>query len=678
MRRHSILVSSAIIVLLVLAVALAGDSKVVTQKANSPSLGFWTTPSSAAALERECQEALDHARALRDQIIAVQGKRTVQNTLVPYDEITRYIGRAANAANLLLDTHPDASFRQVGSKMAQAASALQSEIVLDPRIYRAIGELSQKNLDAETSYYLSRILKNFRNSGVDKPDDVRQKIAESRAEIIKLQQQFNRNIVQGVAWMPFRLDELEGVPEDFLRSRKRDEQGKYLISNDRAEFQPVTYYAKNPETRRKVEAFYGSRAYPANMRILDQLIRSRRQLAALCGFSTYADMTVQNRMVGSEAAQRRFLDEIDHATHDAAEKQLAVLLEAKRRDQAGATSVDQWDVAYYIRRVREQKYGFDEQEVRAYYPYTAVKESVFQISSRMFKISFRPAKVPVWHPTVEVYDVLENGSVIGRIYLDMFPRPDKYQHFRNSFIRAGVFGRQLPEGALICNMSAPAVDDPALMTADLAVTFFHEFGHLLHGIFSGHQRWAGLGLPEADFIEAPSQLLEEWYRNPKVLAGFARHYKTGDAIPERLVENMARASNFGEALLTRRQLWLANIALAYASGNGEIDTDAIARDFSLEYAMVALVEGAHPQCPFTHLALPGYAGAYYTYQWSLVIAKDLFTKFNRDNLLDPKVAARYRKLVLEPGGSRPAAKLIESFLGRPFNLKAYQAWLQAY
>jgi thimet oligopeptidase len=274
---------------------------------------------------------------------------------------------------------------------------------------------------------------------------------------------------------------------------------------------------------------------------------------------------------------------------------------------------------------------------------------------------------------VEAYDVMENGAAIGRVYLDMFPRAGKYQHFASFSYRPGVAGRRLPEGSLVCNFQAPTAEDPGLMTPESAQTFLHEFGHLLHNVFSGKQKWAGLARPENDFIEAPSQLMEEWFVNPKVLARFAKHYQTGQPIPVEMVQRMRRAERFGEALLQRRQLWLANATLAFETRDS--DAEAMYREVALQFG-TTLDAANHGLVSWTHIGSTGYAGAYYTYQWSLAIAKDLFRKFDDGDLMDPRPARRYRELVLAPGGSMPAAKLVENFLGRPFNLKAYQAYLQ--
>ena len=490
-------------------------------------LPFWTPPAGPVALDTEGRAALDQARAARNRLIAIQGPRTVQNTLAPYDEIMRYIGLAQNPAGVMRDSSPDAAIREAAVKLVQQGSAFRSEVMLDPRVYKALAALEgSEGLNAEDAFYLSKTLKTFRTMGVNQSDDTRAKIAATRDEIVKLEQAFNRNIIDGLAHISFRAADLDGVPADYLRAHKADGDGNIMVSNDREDIEPILFYVRNPQARRRAQVFFANRGYPANMEALAKLIEARHRLALLCGFPDYAEMAMQDRMAASGAGQREFLKQADLASKDAAEAQKKLLVEAKLRDFPSSSpeaALDYSDLQYYIRVIREQRYHFNEQDARPYFPYALVKESVLAASSKMFGIAFRPVTTVVWHPSVEAYDVLEKGAagkeeVVGRIYLDMFPRPGKYQHFATYRIRAGVAGKQLPEGTLICNFTAPNGDDPGLMTPSMAQTFFHEFGHLLHGIFSGRQKWADLNRPETDFIEAPSQLRRSGTRTPKSCA----------------------------------------------------------------------------------------------------------------------------------------------------------------
>jgi thimet oligopeptidase len=283
-----------------------------------------------------------------------------------------------------------------------------------------------------------------------------------------------------------------------------------------------------------------------------------------------------------------------------------------------------------------------------------------------------------WSGGVETYDVYESGTKIGRFHLDMHPRADKYKHAAQFTIVNGVAGKQLPEAALICNFPGGEPGDPGLMEQDDVETFFHEFGHLLHTIFAGGQRWMGVAgiSTEWDFVEAPSQMLEEWARDVKVLQTFARHHETNEPIPAELVARMKRAAEFGKGAYVRQQMYYAMLSLSlYDRDPKGLDTTKLTRDLMNEYSVYKFVDGTHFHVSFGHL--DAYSAIYYTYMWSLVIAKDLFSKFPQDDLMAAETARAYRQTVLAAGGSAPAAKLVERFLGRPYGFEAYEAWLNA-
>jgi Zn-dependent oligopeptidase len=354
-----------------------------------------------------------------------------------------------------------------------------------------------------------------------------------------------------------------------------------------------------------------------------------------------------------------------------------VLLDRKKQDVPDASTVNAWESAYYQELVKKSEYNFDAQSVRPYFPYERVKQGVLDVTSTLFGVTFkRVNNAPVWHPSVECYEVYDGGKLAGRFYLDMHPRADKYSHAAQFDVRTGVTGKQIPEAALICNFPGGDPKDPGLMEHSDVRTFFHEFGHLLHTMFAGHHDWVGIGgiRTEQDFVEAPSQMLEEWTWDPAVLATFAKHHETGVAIPAELVRQMKRANDYGKGLQVRRQMVYAQVSLScYSLDPKTLDTDALVKETTQRYQPFPFVEDTHFQCAFGHLN--GYSAVYYTYMWSLVIAKDMFSQFDHKNLLAPGVAKKYRNTVLAPGGSAPAAKLVENFLGRPFNNNAWTEWL---
>jgi thimet oligopeptidase len=279
---------------------------------------------------------------------------------------------------------------------------------------------------------------------------------------------------------------------------------------------------------------------------------------------------------------------------------------------------------------------------------------------------------------VEPYEVFENGRLVARIYLDMHPRADKGgSGASSSTARSGVDGVQIPEVVLICRFPGGQSGDPGLMTHDQVVTFFHEFGHLIHAVSSGRQQWVRLTrVSERDFIEAPSQMLEEWTLDPATLATFATHYQTNEPILPALVQQMIRADELGRGYDVRQQMVIAKLSLSLHDRDPRgVDPVAIHRELTEKYLPTPWMEGSHFPASFTHLANPNYSAAYYTYMWSLVIAKDLFSHFDRANLLSAATARRYREAILTPGGSKPAAQLVQEFLGRPFSFASWESWL---
>jgi len=309
-------------------------------------------------------------------------------------------------------------------------------------------------------------------------------------------------------------------------------------------------------------------------------------------------------------------------------------------------------------------------------PYERVKKGVLDTAAKLFNLSFiQEQGVPAWDPSVETWDVFDQGKMIGRMYLDMHPREGKFSHAEMTPVLDGIRGKQVPEAVLVCNFPVPSADNPGLMDYNDVVTFFHEFGHLMHWIL-GAQQWAGIsGISmEADFGEAPSEMLEEWMHSPQVLATFARHYKTNEVIPAELVARMNRADAFGRGGWVTRQNVFTTVSFDLYNRKPEaVDPDVISANDQRRYSLFMPTPGIHDYASFGHLA--GYSSAYYTYLWDKVIAEDFVTQFDRKNLLAPGPAAKYRRLVLEPGGSMSANDLVKNFLGRPQNMEALKQWM---
>jgi thimet oligopeptidase len=679
---HALVALSAAGALVTLVMLGVASPRVRAQPAAPASTGatsaaFWTGMAAPGAFEHAMEARLAHARTLLDQLLGVEGRRTIENTLRPFDDIQLELDAVSQQAGLIQSVHPDAAARTAAERLSQKASTLNTEVSLNRGVFDAIRALDVAEADPETKYYVQRTLRDFHLAGVDQDDATRKRILALRDELTEVGQAFDRNIREDLRTVKTNARELEGLPRDYIARHAPDASGNITLTIDYPDSLPVFSYAKDQGLRTRMFMEYNNRAYPKNMEVLDKMIARRSELARLVGFDTWANYITADKMVERARTASDFIDRIVAASGPKADREFAILLARKRQDVPGASVVNPWERAYYSEAVRKASFDFDSQSVRPYFPFDRVKQGLLDVTSRLFGVTYRRiTDAAVWDPSVEAYEMVEDGALIGRFYLDMHPRPNKYNHAAEFGIRSGVTGRQIPEAALVCNLPGGQPGDPGLMTHDDVVTFFHEFGHLVHALVSGRHQWIGVsGINmEQDFVEAPSQMLEEWTWDPATLATFAKHYETNQPIPAALVRQMRRADEFGKAINVRQQMVYARLSLSvYDRDPKEVDTTAMVKELTAKYLPFPYVEGTHFQTSFGHL--DGYSAVYYTYMWSLVIAKDLFSQFDRANLLAPVVARRYRDTVLAPGGSKPAAALVHDFLGRPFDFKAWEAWL---
>ena len=348
----------------------------------------------------------------------------------------------------------------------------------------------------------------------------------------------------------------------------------------------------------------------------------------------------------------------------------------RRRGSRSLAEIDITSRGYWYEQFRRTKYDFDSQSVRPYFPYARVEAGVLETAAKLFKVEFRPSTAPAWHEAVSVYEVFEGARLVGRFYLDMHPREGKNKWFSAAPVVTGVRGRVLPEAALICNFPAPEEGDPGLLQYSDVVTFFHEFGHLMHALLGGHTEWVGLSgfATEGDFIEVPSQMLEEFFRDEKLLQAFAKHYETGETLPSALIRSMKLAGAFGRADWVRTQLYYTTLSLnLHDQDPASIDPDTMTRELYAKFQPWTWLEGSKMYASFGHLT--GYSSNYYTYMFDKVIALDFFAQFDPGNLLGGDAGERYRKTVLEQGGSKPAKEMVCDFLGRGEEFAAFSKWL---
>ncbi len=651
------------------------------QTASDP-LHAWTAAKDPAALEAWVNQRLAAEQADIDKLLAVSGPRTVANTLRPYDDAENELAIAGNNSYLLFSLADQAAIRDKGQAMTAKVSTANTDLNLNQKVYQALAAIPLPANDPATRHYLERTLLEYRLAGVDKDDATRAKIRTLQDRVTDLMLAFNRNIAEGTLSIKAARADLDGLPDDYIARHKPAADGSYTLTTDEPDARPVFTFAKSADLRRRMYLTYYNRAYPKNEQVLRDLMTARQNLATTLGYAHYADLATADQMIGSAANVQALIEQVGAASKDAAKREYAQLLAFAQQQQPGLRNISDSDRSYWNEQYKRSHYSFDTQSVRPYFPYTQVQAGILTTAARLFHVSFKPVKdAAVWDASVDVYDVYDaapgsKNQHLGRIYLDMHPRSGKDKWFSSAPVVPGIRGRQIPEGMLVCNFSGGTAGDPGLMQYDEVVTFFHEFGHLMHHILGGQGQWSGAGgfNVEGDFVESPSQMLEEMFHSTAILQSFGKHYQTGEVLPAALIDKMNAADAYGRGGWLQAQIFYSSISLdIYNQDPAKVEFDPLIKSLEDRFDPFTPVDGTHFHTVFTHLT--GYASNYYTYVLDKVIAIDFFSQFDKNNLLDGPTAMRYRHTVLEPGATKPAADLVKDFLGRPQSMDALKAWM---
>ena len=660
----------------------------------------WTAGAAGLAageLETWANERLVRLQGRLDSLAA--GNKSAVEAWRAYDDAVAELGQVSSECGLLDSVYPDKAVRDAAQTLAQKVSEVATALSLNQQIYQALAAADLAGEDEATRHYSERTLLQYRLAGVDRDDATRARLKELQEKATLLALTIGRNVQEGANQVLVDdAAELDGLPADYLASHlplaDGENAGKIVLTTDFPDYIPVMTFARSHDLRLRMFRAYNTRAYPANKQLLLDLFAVRHEVANLLGYSTWADLATADQMIGSADNMLRFLDNLEEKTRSGAEAEYASILNFARIQQPGLEAIDAASRGYWLEQFRRSAYDFDSQSVRPYFPYAKVQAGVLATAEKLFHVRFESASnARVWHESVTAWDVFDAGTnsdtgkagaLIGRFYLDMHPREGKDKWFSAAPLVPGIRGRQLPEAALICNFpqgdgsAVGSTGDPGLLQHSDVVTYLHEFGHLMHAILGGQQPWAGISgiATEGDFVEVPSQMLEEFFRDPNLLATFALHYQTNEPIPSELVETMNRAGAFGRADWVRTQLFYTRYSLdVHHCDPATLDLDALLKDEYQRFLPYTWIDGNRLYSSFTHLV--GYSSNYYTYLFDKVIAIDFFNQFERDALLEGPAAMRYRAAVLDRGGSQPGTQLVRNFLGREQSPEAFEDWISA-
>jgi thimet oligopeptidase len=626
----------------------------------------------------ECMGWLNKAQAIVPAIVDVKDPRSIVNTLEPFNQLTIYAYNAGNMAGLAREVHPDKAVREAGTACEREVQKFVSELLLDRRVFDAIKAVDVKAADANTKRFHMITLRDYKRAGVALDDVKRTRIKAIDDAMTQLGQEHSANIAGDTRYIEVKdVKQLAGLPADWIAAHKPDASGTIKISTDYPDYIPFITYATDDDLRKQLYIKFRSRGDANNEGVLQKLLVLRAEKAKLLGFKDWADYQSDDKMLRGGKAAAAFIARVTKLAKPRAKRDYAELLAQLKKTDPKATSVGDWQKSWLEDQLKKSVYAVDSAEVRQYFPYDKVLAGLLEITALIYDVQYVPVKgAKTWHASVKVFDVMRESVKLGRIFLDMHPREHKYKHAAQFPIVMGVANEQLPEGALVCNFPEPKAGEPALMEHGDVVTMFHEFGHLMHHVLGGNQHWvtqSGVAT-EHDFVEAPSQMFEEWGWSYETLSRFAKHHKTGAVIPKELVDKLEKSRTFGVGTWAVQQMFYAAIALRFHQADpAKLDQLATVKQLQTKYTPFAYVEGTKFHTSFGHLV--GYSSMYYTYMWSLVIAKDLLTPFEKSGLLATDVTRRYRDKILAAGGTKDAKDLVKDFLGRQYDFKAFEKYL---
>lgn len=604
-------------------------------------------------------------------------KRTFENTVYALassdDDITDWL----SAIGLLKETSTDPVLRKAAADVAEKLHKQLVEIEYDPRIYRALKEYAatKPKLAGPDKILFDDYLKSYARMGFDLPKAKQAKLKANIKELGKLGIAFSRNLSEYKDHILVTEQDLDGLPDTYRQSLAREGE-LYKITLAYPDSVPFMSGAHNEARRKELEEKLMRKGGEANVSLLGRMVTLRSENARLLGYKNHFDYKTELRMAKSAANVHAFLLDLERRTKKQAAKDFVMLLAEKRRRTGNPKAqLGTHDIAYLFKQIRKEKFDIDSDLVKEYFPFEHVKNATLDAYQKLLGVSFkRKTGIKLWHEDVQLYEIFDkDGEYLSAFALDLYPREGKYGHAAAFDV---VYGRQegnvyrAPFASMVTNFPKPSAANPSLMSHREVETFFHEFGHIMHFTLTEakYSDQAGFNVAH-DFVEAPSQMLENWVWDPKMLGLLSKHYKTGKPLPKNLIQKMIDAKLFGEAWGVRGQVVLS--LLDY-----ELHTKGAKNPNSVYPALEKKLLGLTPPksqmwiAGFGHLA-GGYDAGYYGYLWSRVYAEDMFTRFAKEGILNPKTGRDYRTWILAKGSSIEEADLVKGFLGRKPNNKAF-------
>ncbi len=616
---------------------------------------------------------------------------TFENTVEALECASRRLNRVSAIMMNLNECCTSDELQDVVMRLEPLMTRFSMKVMTDERLYKRVKKVSEHSNYFEHSEYsekktlLNNTLKAFRRHGVALPETEREQYKKNEEELSELKLRFSQNALADLNdWTLLLTDEadLAGLPQSVCDAAREEAEHRgqegWLFTLAAPSYLPFMTYSNRRDLREKMYRAYGSIGGRGNEHdnneVIRRIVELRAEQARLLGYDTYCDYVLEDRMVQSLPNLRRFMDDLRTAVLPAAEKDLEDVSYAA----APLQPLQPWDFNYYAEKLKQQRYAFDSEVLRPYFPLDAVREGIFGLYGRLYGLRFEEAPaIPVYHPDVHVYRVssVSDGAPVGILYLDMHPRESKRSGAWMTEFR-GQYGAVRPQIQVVCNFSKPTADTPALLRFSEVKTFMHEMGHAMHGMLSEvrYESLSGTNV-KRDFVEMPSQVMENWCYEPEFLTTFAHHWKTGESLPTEYIDKIRAAQNHLAGWLCLRQLNLGYTDIAFhTSGGTDLSDKSNFKAEAVEAAamtnLLTRVPGCCTATNFSHIFGGGYASGYYGYKWAEVLDADIFSCFKEEGIFNQETAARFRREILSRGGTEHPSVLFKNFMGREPDNKA--------
>lgn len=614
-------------------------------------------------------------------LIAIpQEERTFENTIMGYERAFDNYGNALGMSGFLSYVSTDKQFRDAANDLQMQISQYMVDVATRRDVYKAIREYTDTNprLDPVQAKLVKEMLIGFKNSGMDLNDADLEKFKALNKEKAEYIIKFDKNIQEYKDPLAVTQEQLQGLGEDYIKKLSKTDDGKYLVTLDYPDYVPFMQNADDEQARKELEFKFNRRGGQENVELLEKTLTLRREIARLLGYKNHAELRLEDRMAKNPKTVMAFLKDLQKKLKPLGKKEDKEMI-AYKNSKTGKNSrtLYSWESGYWSNKFRKENLELDSEKIKEYFPSQVVIDGMLDLFGGVFGITFEPVDIPVWHPDVKAFKIKDkaSGELVAYFYMDLYPREGKYKH-------AACFGLvegeekqdgtyQIPFVAIVANLNKPSGDTPSLLKHSEVETLFHEFGHVLHNALTKAKYSAFSGTSVSwDFVEAPSQMLERWAWDPQVLKKISRHYKTGEALPDDLIKRMIAAKNFGAGGMYLRQDFFAQYDMSLHTADTTPDTTKLYFELTKKIRGLPLTKGTIPQASFGHI-MGGYDAGYYGYLWSEVIAEDFFGEFKKNGIFNPETGLKFRREILEKGGTLDEEKMVENFLGRPADNKPF-------